>query len=79
MTGVSAMKMNFIDLQRQYQLYKKDIDNAIDEVLKSSRYVFGSQIEELENKLAEYVNAEYAVACGSGSDAIQPALMALNL
>ena len=79
MTGVSAMKMNFIDLQRQYQLYKKDIDNAIDEVLKSSRYVFGSQIEELENKLAEYVNAEYAVACGSGSDAIQLALMALNL
>lgn len=79
MTGVSAMKMNFIDLQRQYQLYKKDIDNAIDEVLKSSRYVFGSQIEELENKLAEYVNAEYAVACGSGSDAIQLALMAFNL
>jgi UDP-2-acetamido-2-deoxy-ribo-hexuluronate aminotransferase len=71
--------MNFIDLQRQYNLYKKDIDHAIQEVLNSSRYVFGSQIDELENVLAQFVGTRSAVACGSGSDAIQLALMALDL
>ena len=73
------MKINFIDLQRQYQKYKKEIDDAIESILISSRYVFGEEINILEAKLAEYVGVSGAIACANGSDAILLALMALDI
>jgi UDP-2-acetamido-2-deoxy-ribo-hexuluronate aminotransferase len=73
------LKINFIDLQRQYQQYKTEIDEAIESVLQSSRYVFGEEIGILEKKLCEYIGVKNAVACANGSDAILLALIALGL
>ena len=71
--------MQFVDLQRQYQQHKAEIDRAIQEVLDSSRYLMGPQIQELEKVLAEFVGQESCITCGSGTDAIQLALMALDI
>ncbi len=71
--------MNFIDLQRQYKEYKNEIDLAIQNVLNSSRYVFGQEINTLEKTLADYCGVNYAIACSSGTDALMLALMALGL
>lgn len=71
--------MQFRDLQRQYQVLKKDIDIQIQNVLAQANYISGKQITELEQQLAEYVGVKYCVTCGNGTDALSMALMAWNL
>lgn len=71
--------MNFRDLQKQYQVLKSDIDNAINDVLTSARYISGPQVRELEEKLADYVGVKHCITCANGTDAISLALMAWNI
>ncbi len=73
------MKIDFANLNMQYKLYKKEIDEAIHEVLDSSRYIMGPQISELEKKLAGFTGAEFCIACSSGTDALLLSLMALDI
>ncbi|AXX86632.1 dTDP-4-amino-4,6-dideoxygalactose transaminase [Malaciobacter marinus] len=72
------MKINFIDLQGQYQKYKKEIDKEIQEVLDTSMYI-GGKVKELEENLANFVGCKHAIACSSGTDALLLALMALDI
>ena len=71
--------MNFRDLQKQYQVLKPEIDNAINDVLTSARYISGPQVKELEEKLADYVGVKHCITCANGTDAISLALMAWNI
>lgn len=71
--------MQFIDLQRQYQLYKDDIDQAIHRVLDNSKYILGPEVSELEKKLAEFVGVSECITVASGTDALEVALMALEI
>ena len=68
--------MQFRDLGAQYKALKTEIDAGISSVINSSDFILGTPVSELENKLAEYVGRKYCVACGSGTDALQLALMA---
>lgn len=71
--------MQFIDLKRQYERIKQDVDARIHKVLDSGLYIMGPEIIELENRLAEYVGVNYCVACSSGTDALIIPLMALGI
>jgi len=73
------MRINFINLQAQYQKYKQDIDAQITEVLDSSGYIMGPKITKLEGNLASFVGVRHAIACSSGTDALILALMALGV
>lgn len=73
------MKIDFAKLSHQYKLYKQEIDTAIHEVLDSSSYVLGPQVALLEQKLAQFTGAGHSIACSSGTDALQLALMALDI
>ena len=73
------MKIQFIDLKRQYQAYKKEIDTQINEVLTSSAFIMGSKVTELEQRLCEFVGTKYAIGCSSGTDALLLALMAYDI
>ncbi len=73
------MKMNFIDLKRQYELYKAEIDGAVAEVVSSARYIMGPQVFEMERALGEFVGVEHVISCSSGTDALLLALMALGV
>ena len=73
------MKIPFIDLQAQYQAYKAEIDEAIQNVLNSSHYIMGPQVKKLEDGLASYTGAKHAIACSSGTDALLIALMAIDI
>ena len=68
--------MEFVDLKKQYQLYKQEIDSEINKVLKSAQFIKGPVITELEENLAEYVGVKHAIGCSSGTDALLIALMA---
>lgn len=71
--------MQFIDLQKQYQLLEKDIDSRLKNILTTTRFILGSEVQEIEENLATFTNTQYAIGCASGTDALQIALMALNL
>ena len=71
--------MEFRDLKKQYQALKKDVDRGIAEVIESSAYIHGHQVEEVENKLADYVGVKHCITCANGTDALQLALMAWGI
>lgn len=67
--------MQFRDLNAQYKTLKTEIDEAIKGVIDSSGFILGKPVNELEEKLAEYVGRKYCVSCGNGTDALQLSLM----
>jgi len=73
------MKIDFANLQYQYQLYKKEIDSAIQKVLDNSNYIMGQEVIELEENLCNFTGAKNAITCSSGTDALLLAMMALDI
>ncbi len=72
-------KIELRDLKRQYNTYKTNIDNAIQRVLSHGQFISGSEVEELEHELAEYVGVEYCITCANGTDAMVLVLMAWSI
>ena len=73
------MKIDFAKLQHQYQLYKNDIDTAIQSVLNKSNYIMGEECDLLERELEAFTEAKHAIVCSSGTDALLLAMMALDI
>lgn len=73
------MKLDFANLQYQYQLYKTEIDEAIHSVLDKSNYIMGEEITTLENSLQNFTSAKYAITCSNGTDALLLAMMTLDI
>ncbi|MDR2442679.1 MAG: DegT/DnrJ/EryC1/StrS family aminotransferase [Deltaproteobacteria bacterium] len=71
--------MPFIDLGKQYELLKSQIDQAVIEAVSSVKYINGPQVSQLEEQLAEYVGARYCVACANGTDALTLPLLAWDI
>ena len=71
--------MQFIDLKAQYNHLQDKINSRINNVLDSGQYIMGDECKELEAKLAAYVGVEHAIGVANGTDALQLALMALNV
>lgn len=71
--------MEFCDLKRQYQLYQSEIDAAMAAVIKSGQFIGGPEVAALELELAQFCGASHTIACANGTDALQLALMALDL
>lgn len=73
------MKIDFANLQYQYQLYKIEIDEAIQSVLNKSNYIMGEEIIQLEQSLEYFTKVKHAISCASGTDALLLAMMALDI
>ena len=73
------MKIDFANLQFQYQKYKKKIDKNFQSVLNKSNYILGKEVEILEKKLEKFTGAKYTITCSSGTDALLLALMAMDI
>ena len=71
--------MQFRDLKTQYQVLKKDIDQAMIDVAASSAYINGPQVAQFEKELADYVGVKHCIACGNGTDALTIAMMAWGI
>lgn len=68
-----------VDLQKQYHRLKEEIDAAMQEVIESSSFINGPQVKAFGDHLAEYLDIPYVIPCGNGTDALQIALMSLDL
>ncbi|GAB3513124.1 DegT/DnrJ/EryC1/StrS family aminotransferase [Spirosoma knui] len=75
--GVSAIQM--VDLKGQYLNIKAAVDGAIQACIDSAAFVKGPQVGQFESQLAAFLSIEHVVSCGNGTDALQLAMMALNL
>jgi len=73
------MKIDFANLQLQYQKYKADIDTNIQAVLNKSNYIMGEEVHELERVLEGFTGAKHAITCASGTDALLLAMMAMGI
>lgn len=71
--------MQFINLAAQYQHLKDKIDARIQAVLNHGHYIMGPEVQELEEKLAEYVGVKHAITCANGTDALTLAMMVLDI
>ncbi|MFQ5756452.1 MAG: DegT/DnrJ/EryC1/StrS family aminotransferase [Acidiferrobacterales bacterium] len=71
-----AHPMPFIDLKRQQEQVRPQIDAAITRVLDHGQYVLGPEVHELEKQLADFCGTPFALSCASGTDALLLALMA---
>jgi dTDP-4-amino-4,6-dideoxygalactose transaminase len=72
-------KINFIDLAAVYQLHKSEFDGAISATLNSADYINGKALAEFNLAISSYTGVEHVITCGNGTDALQIAMMALNL
>jgi len=68
-----------VDLKTQYHKLKKEIDAAVIEVLESSAFINGKPVQQFADNLAGYLNAKHVIPCANGTDALQIAMMALDL
>ena len=73
------MNIQMVDLYSQYKKIKDEIDRAMQDVIRSSVFVKGGKINEFEDNLKEYLDVKHVISCGNGTDALQIALMALDL
>jgi len=71
--------MQFRDLKKQYEILKKDIDQAMLEVAASGAFIMGKEVKELEQQLAQYVGVKHCVSCANGTEALTLALKAWGI
>ena len=72
-------QIQMVDTQTQYQKIKNEVDLAIKEVIDSSAFINGKIVQEFALNLARYLDAKYVVPCANGTDALQIAMMGLDL
>lgn len=71
--------LQMVDLQRQYQKIKPEMDAAIQAVIDSAAFVKGAQVEQFARNLEAYTGAKHVIPVANGTEALQIALMALGL
>jgi UDP-2-acetamido-2-deoxy-ribo-hexuluronate aminotransferase len=71
--------IQMVDLKGQYENIKREIDEAILECIASCKFINGPSVSLFEDALGAYLDTKHVIGCGNGTDALQMALMALNL
>jgi len=71
--------IQFVDLGAQQARIKDEIDAGIQRVLAHGKYILGPEVDELEEKLADFVGSKYCITCANGTDALQIAQMAFGI
>ena len=72
-------KINMVDLNGQYRKIRWQINREIKKVIKSTSFINGPIVKEFQNNLQNYLNVRNVIPCANGTDALQIALMALDL
>lgn len=68
-----------VDLQSQYYKIKNDVDNAVLNVMDSAAFINGPEVKSFQNEMETYLDVKHVIPCANGTDALQIALMGLDL
>jgi dTDP-4-amino-4,6-dideoxygalactose transaminase len=71
--------IQMVDLKGQYARIKSEIDRAVLECIESTAFINGPQVHKFQKDLEQYLGVRHVIPCANGTDALQIALMALNL
>ena len=72
-------KINMVDLNGQYRKIRWQVNREMKKVINSSSFINGPIVKDFQNNLQEYLNVRHVIPCANGTDALQIALMALDL
>ena len=71
--------IQMVDLKQQYSKIKKDVDIAIQEVIDNAAFINGKAVTDFGQNLSQYLSIKHVIPCANGTDALQIAMMALDL
>lgn len=71
--------IQMVDLKKQYQKIKDEVDSAVLDVIASAAFINGKSVQDFAKNLADYWGVKHVIPCGNGTDALQIAMMALDL
>ncbi|UPK71147.1 DegT/DnrJ/EryC1/StrS family aminotransferase [Chitinophaga filiformis] len=71
--------IQMVDLKRQYLKIKPQVDAAMAEVLDNAAFINGAPVQQFTNALQSYLGVKHVIPCANGTDALQIAMMALDL
>jgi len=77
--GMAGMKVPLLDLQAQYATIRDEVRAAIDRVCDSQHFILGPEVSALEEEVAAFCEARFAIGMSSGTDALLAALMAVGV
>ncbi len=72
-------KIQMVDLGRQYEHIRDEVDAAVLNVVASTQYINGPEVKAFQKELEDYLGVSHVVPCANGTDALQVAMMALGL
>ncbi len=73
------MNIPMVDLKRQYEILKQEIDDAVLQALSATQFILGPNVQAFEQEAADYLGVSHAVGCASGTDALHLALAAAGI
>ncbi len=68
-----------VDLVSQYHGIKPEVDRAIEQILENAQFINGPAVKSFQTNLEKYLGVKHVISCANGTDALQIALMALDL
>lgn len=71
--------IQMVDLKRQYLKIKEEVDKSVVDVMDNSSFINGMAVTNFTSKLTAYLGIEHVIPCANGTDALQIAMMALDL
>jgi len=71
--------IQMVDLKSQYQNIQNEIDQAVLDVIRSTAFINGPEVKKFQQNLEAYLGAKHVIPCANGTDALQIAMMALDL
>jgi dTDP-4-amino-4,6-dideoxygalactose transaminase len=75
----TAPKIQMVDLKTQYEKIKTEVDAAIQNVIENTAFINGPEVKAFQVDLEKYLNVKHVIPCANGTDALQIAMMALDL
>jgi UDP-2-acetamido-2-deoxy-ribo-hexuluronate aminotransferase len=72
-------KIQMVDLKGQYEQIKDTVNASIQEVLDTTAYINGPQVQKFQKDLEQYLDVKHVIPCANGTDALQIAMMGLGL
>jgi dTDP-4-amino-4,6-dideoxygalactose transaminase len=78
-TPVQTRKVPLLDLQAQLAGIRAEVMSTLERVVDSQKFILGEDVQKLEQQIANYSQAKFAIGCASGSDALMLALMAYDI